>query len=117
MRLYWLVAALVLAALLASIHLYALPHFWYWYYPWLDLPVHLLGGMFMATAVIGVLGKYRPGVFLAAVVAGSLGWEVFELLINVDREANFALDTSLDLLMDTFGIVLPYAMARLTIWR
>ena len=117
MRLYWLLAALVLAALLASVHLYALPHFWYWHYPWLDLPVHLLGGMFMATAVIGVLGRSRPKLFFLAVLGGALGWELFEFVINADPEANFVLDTSFDLLMDTLGIVLSYAVARLTIWR
>ncbi|HEX8591288.1 MAG TPA: hypothetical protein VF696_00855 [Candidatus Paceibacterota bacterium] len=117
MRLAWLFAALVLAILLAGVHLYALPHFWYWYFPWLDLPVHLLGGAFMATAVIGVLGRFRPLVFLVVVTAGAVGWEVFELVVNVDREMNFVFDTSMDLLMDTLGIILSYATARLTIWR
>lgn len=117
MRLAWLIAALVLACLLAGVHLYALPNFWYWYFPWLDVPVHLLGGAFMATAVIGVLGRYQPKTFFAIVVAGAVGWELFELAINFRREANFVLDTSIDLLMDALGITLSYAVARLTIWR
>jgi len=117
MRLVWLFAALVLAALLAGVHLYALPNFWYWYFPWLDLPVHLLGGAFMATAVVGVLGRYRPKTFLLVVALGALGWEFFELLINAEREHNFVFDTALDLLMDTLGITLSYALARLSIWR
>ncbi|HEY4489458.1 MAG TPA: hypothetical protein VJA87_03175 [Candidatus Paceibacterota bacterium] len=117
MRLVWLLAALVLASLLAGVHLYALLHYWYWYFPWLDVPVHFLGGAFMATAVVGVLKNFRPKTFLLIVVAGAVGWEFFELLINVEREKNFLFDTSLDLLMDVLGIVLAYVAARLTIWR
>src|SRR5687767_1551870 len=104
MRLAWLIIALILAIALASVHLYALPHFWYWYFPWLDVPVHFLGGAFMAAAVIGTLGKFKPRTFLLVVAAGAVGWEVFEFFINAGREANFALDTALDLLMDAFGI-------------
>jgi hypothetical protein len=117
MRLPWLSAALVLAAALAWLHLTALGRYWYWYYPWLDVPVHFLAGAFMATAVIGVLGRFRPVIFLGAVVAGAIGWEAFEFVINAEREANFILDTSLDLLMDTLGIALAYGTARLTLWR
>lgn len=117
MRLAWLIAALVLALLLASVHVTALGNFWYWYFPWLDVPVHLLGGLFMGTAVVGVLGRYRPRVFLVVVVAGAIGWELFELAINYTREINFVFDTSLDLLMDAIGITLSYAVARLTLWR
>ena len=117
MRLAWLVAACVLAALLAGVHLYALPHYWYWYFPWLDVPVHLLGGLFMGTAVVGVLGRFRPRIFLIVVTVGAVGWELFELGINYTREINFVFDTALDLLMDAIGIILSYAVARLTIWR
>jgi hypothetical protein len=117
MRLAWLFAAFLLAALLASVHVFALDHFWYWYFPWLDVPVHLLGGLFMGTAVIGVLGQYRPRTFLVVVMLGAVGWELFELGINFTRELNFVFDTALDLLMDAIGITLSYAVARLTIWR
>jgi hypothetical protein len=117
MRLAWLFAAFILAAALASIHLTALPNLWYWYYPWLDTPVHLLGGAFMGAAVVGVLNVRKPKIFLVAIAAGALGWEVFEFFINADREANFILDTSLDLLMDSLGAILVYLAARLTIWR
>jgi hypothetical protein len=117
MRLAWLLAALVLAALLAGVHLYALPHYWYWYFPWLDVPVHFLGGAFMGAAVAGVLGAYKPRTFLLVVAFGAISWELFEFSINAEREANFILDTSLDLLMDALGITVSYAAARLTLWR
>ena len=110
-------AALTLAAALAWLHVTALGSYWYWYYPWLDVPVHFLAGALIATAVIGVLGSFRPYVFAASVLLGAVGWEVFELVINTEREANFILDTSLDLLMDVLGISISYAAARTTIWR
>jgi hypothetical protein len=117
-RLPWLLVALVLAAKLSWLHTTALGSYWYWYFPWLDVPVHFLAGAIMASAVIGVFGAvYRPYLFLLMMVVGAIGWEVFELFINYEREANFVLDTSLDLLMDTLGIIIIYALARLTIWR
>lgn len=117
MRLAWLLAACFLAAILALVHLTALERFWYWYFPWFDVPVHFLGGALMATAVIGVLHSYRPRVFLSVIFLGALGWEGFELLINAEREANFVLDTSIDLLMDALGAFVAYGIARLTLWR
>lgn len=117
MRLTWLIAALVLVTVLAAVHLYALPNYWYWYFPWLDVPVHFLGGMVMATAVIGVLGRYKPRTFLILTVGGAIGWELFQYFIYVQREANFIFDTSLDLLMDALGITLVYLIARITLWR
>jgi len=40
---------------------------------------------------------------LIVVVVVSIGWEFFEFTAGVPREANFAFDTSLDLLMDGVG--------------
>lgn len=117
MRLPWLIAALILALALAWLHVTALGSYWYWHFPWLDVPVHFLAGMLMATAVIGVFGSFRPYAFFVAVLAGAVGWEIFEFAINAERETNFIFDTSLDLLMDTLGIALVYGIARLTLWR
>jgi len=38
-----------------------------------------------------------------AVVSISVGWEAFELLAGIPREANYVLDTGLDLSMDAVG--------------
>jgi len=117
MRLPWLIAALILVTALAVVHLYALPHYWYWYFPWLDVPVHFLGGAVMASAVIGVVGTFKPRTFLLLVVGGAIGWELFEYVIYVAREANFVFDTALDLLMDALGALAVYLVARITVWR
>ena len=117
MRLFWLLAALVLASLLAYFQYVALEHFLYWRYLWLDTFMHFLGGLTVSTFLIALLDRHRAIVFLAGMFAIAAGWELFELGINAEREANFGFDTSLDLLMDAIGMSLGYLIARYTLWR
>lgn len=117
MRLAWLLAAFLFAAMLAYLQHQALANLWYWYYPWFDTLMHFIGGLTVATFLIALLDRRRALVFLAGMFAIAVGWEVFELGINAERERNFAFDTSLDLLMDALGMTLSYAVARTTIWR
>lgn len=117
MRLYWLFTALVLAALLALLQHMALEYLLYWRYLWFDTLMHFLGGATVASFGIALLEKHRAFVFLGGMLLIAVGWELFELAINAQREANFVFDTSLDLLMDACGMALAYIGARLTIWR
>lgn len=117
MRLPWLLAALVFAAALALLQHWALAEFLYWRYPWFDTMMHFLGGLAAATFVVGLLHRKRAQLFLVGMVLVAVGWEVFELAINAQREANFIFDTSLDLLMDTLGMATVYLTARLTLWH
>jgi len=117
MRLPWLLAALVLASLLAYLQYTALANLLYWYYPWFDTLMHFLGGLTVATFGIALLDKKRALAFIVGMLAIAVGWELFELGIHTEREANFTFDTSLDLLMDTLGMSLAYIIARYTIWR
>ncbi|MES2931825.1 MAG: hypothetical protein V4682_04010 [Patescibacteria group bacterium] len=117
MRLVWLFSALILAGILAFLQHYALANLLYWHYPWFDTMMHFLGGLTVATFGIVLLAKRRALVFLVAMFGIAVGWELFELLINAEREANFAFDTSLDLLMDALGMTVTYLTARLSIWR
>lgn len=117
MRLSWLFAALILASVLAVTQHLALENLWYWRYVWLDTFVHFLGGLTVGAFLVAILDRSRPLVFLAGMVAIAAGWELFELAINAQREANFAFDTALDLLMDALGMAAAYVLARFTIWR
>jgi hypothetical protein len=117
MRLSWLLAALVFASALAYLQHQALANLWYWYYPWFDTLMHFLGGLTVATFGIVLLNTRRAFVFLGGMLAIAVGWELFELAIHQEQEANFAFDTSLDLLMDALGMTLAYVAARLTLWR
>lgn len=117
MRLAWLVAALVLASLLAYFQYVALEHYLYWRYLWLDTFMHFLGGLALSSFLVAVLDKKRAIVFLVGMLTVAVGWELFELGINAEREANFGFDTALDLLMDAVGMSLGYLVARYTLWR
>lgn len=117
MRLSWLFGAFIFAAALVFLQHWALADFLYWRFPWFDTLMHFLGGLTVATFAIGLL--YRPRILLFALMMCSvaIGWEVFEFSIGTVREANFVLDTGLDLLMDTVGMSASYLVARLTLWR
>lgn len=118
MRLVWLLAALFVSGVLAFLQHIALADFLYWRYPWFDTPMHFLGGLAVGLFLAGVLGRrFKPLWFLMVLVAVFIGWEVFEYIIGTDRESNYVFDTALDLLMDTVGGLVPYTLARFTIWR
>lgn len=117
MRFAWLIAALILAGTLAYLQHTALEELLYWRYPWFDTLMHFVGGLTVATFGIALLAKRRAFVFLGAMLGVAIGWELFELAINAQREANFYFDTSLDLLMDAVGMSIAYIAARLSIWR
>ena len=117
MRLWWLIPALILAAGLAVLHTYALDTYLYWRFVWLDVPVHFVGGLAIAMLLIGVLQTFRPVAFLLLIVVAIAGWEVFEFVIQTQREANFVFDSSLDVLMGALGALVAYILARFTLWR
>ncbi|MDQ1299593.1 MAG: hypothetical protein QG636_261 [Patescibacteria group bacterium] len=79
--------------------------------------MHFLGGLALASFGVALLAKRRTLIFLGAMFGIAVGWELFELVINAEREANFVFDTSLDLLMDALGMAVTYFAARLSIWR
>lgn len=116
-RLYWLLAALVLAAALALLQSYALENYLYWRLWWFDIPMHILGGLAVGSFLIGFLIRFRPRLFLLGCLIIFVGWEVFEYLAGFPREANYAFDTALDLLDDTVGALVAYGIARITLWK
>jgi hypothetical protein len=117
MRIYWLLAALVLSALLSALNWWASVDFLYWRYEWFDLPMHFLGGLALGVFIIVLLGTFRPRLFLIGITAVAIGWEIFEYVFGLPREANYVLDTKIDLLMDALGATVAYSIARLTLWR
>lgn len=42
----------------------------------------------------------------------AFGWELFELWAGMPREANFAFDTTIDLIMDALGGICGYFLAK-----
>ena len=117
MRLPWLFAALVLSAILALFQWWAVTEFLYWRYPWSDIPMHYLGGVTLSVCLTAVLLHRRDYVYVSLLAAVFVGWEIFELIFGIPREANYPLDTILDLVMDTLGALTVYLVARKTLWR
>lgn len=99
----------------AVLHAAGLYLYLQWYFWWYDIMLHFLGGLWVALMFQWYAHKERRMVFiiptiLVVIVVGT-GWELFEVMIGSPREANFAFDTSLDILMDVLGGIVGYAWA------
>lgn len=110
----------VTGLLVAAFQALATPFSLYWVYHWFDIPMHFLGGMFVAfLALWSAHGASERGisftsypyrrlsamllfVVLAALIVG-IAWELFEVVTGMPRELNYQFDTALDLLLDVFG--------------
>lgn len=118
MRIHWLLAALGLALLMAAMHFYALANHLYWYYRWLDTPMHILGGAMMGAVLVGLLLRFRPYSYLFGVALGAIGWEIFEYVFGLSTgQPNYIWDTLHDVLNDALGALVVYCIARYTLWR
>lgn len=110
---------LISASVLAVIHVIALELYLYWQHLWLDIPMHMLGG---ATVALGIFALHDftkkfpsrllyPIPVLLFVLLVALSWEVFEIEAGIPIEANFAVDTMTDIIMDMLGGVIGYVVA------
>ena len=106
---------LVLILFIAVVNGLANEFSWYWRIPWLDMPMHFLGGFWIGSVALWFFSPRIPeqslNVFLisllAVVVIGGL-WELFEFNIGTMTfvpEQNGILDTSSDLVFDIIGSV------------
>lgn len=112
---------LVALSILAGVHMIALELFLYWRYLWLDVPVHVLGG------IVVVLGAYTFNElklplahFLVAsfkhtiifVVIVMIAWEVFEVWAGNPIMDNYIFDTTIDLIAGLTGGLIGYFLAK-----
>lgn len=107
-------------SLLVSIHLLANTFFLYWKYPWLDMPMHLLGGVTIAMGMalpyvsrLSIARRFSPlATTLIAVCIFGIGWEVYELGTGTSvYKDGFWPDTILDIAMDFLGGLIGYGVA------
>jgi hypothetical protein len=117
MRSSWLWCALILSAALAALNLLAFEYFLYWRYEWFDVFMHLLGGATIGAFLVGLLGRYRPFLYLAVFFVVVISWEILEYTFGIPRKDNYIFDTALDLLIGFIGTLMTYALARKTLWR
>lgn len=104
-----------------GIHSIALMLHLYWVFPWFDILMHFLGGVWVGLFLLWFLyysdylsptllpKKTLASILLFGFLLGLL-WEVFEIIVQsktgVRFEGNWALDTAIDLGMDIFGTTL-----------
>lgn len=114
---------LLLATLLviAVVHTVSINFFLYWKYVWLDIPMHVLGGVACALgyATLPFFGVKFSEVhtslfwFLSFTLLIGLVWEVFEYCAGVSRiETDFIFDTAFDFGMDAVGGILGYVLIK-----
>ena len=110
----------VALSILGVVHAVATSFYLYWTYPWLDIPMHALGG---AVVSLGFLTFFstpvREGfiksllITLAVVLFVGAAWEVFEFVsVIAGSEPGYVPDTILDFAMDIIGGFIGYAVAR-----
>ncbi len=89
----------------------------YWRYEWLDIPMHIFGGILLML-IIGSLitmrilpyrffETWRLPLVLALVLGG---WELFGIMRYSGLKSGFWFDTSLDLLCGTVGLALGHSI-------
>lgn len=118
LRIHWLLAALFSAGILLAAHIYALDTHLYYTYRWLDIPMHMLGGLTVGLLAIAFFDIRRPRAFLALVLAVAIGWEIFEYIFSISTgQPDYWFDTIHDIVNDMVGGIVAYALARYTVWR
>lgn len=93
----------------------ALRHELFFFVPWIDIPMHFLGGVVIGLLAYFIFIAYSSrhensvqvrhavtNVLLAVFLMGIL-WEVYEVIFNLTEEFNYWQDTLIDLLMDMSG--------------
>ena len=110
---------LISGSILAVVHILALELFLYWRYWWFDIPMHVLGGVVVALGIF-TLYDFLPKLprqylslipIISSVLIIALVWEVYQLLIGIPIEADYEVDTIIDLIMGTLGGVIGYLVA------
>lgn len=122
----------VLVWIIALIHVAAEYYAWYWTFRWFDIPMHILGGIWLGLATLWLCNQARYAwckflcivnrTFLTAIVGGvcvGLVWEIYEFCIwqytGFAHSQDYALDTVLDLVNVVVGAVIgAWAYQRLT---
>ncbi len=85
-----------LLTLILVIHIFASIYYWYWTYPWLDMPMHFLGGFWLAMVYFWRSQKLQTSTdskheSALLIIIGCLGfvaligvlWEFFEFFCDI----------------------------------
>jgi hypothetical protein len=110
---------LITGSIIAVVHYLAMSLELYWRYWWLDIPMHVVGGVFIlllwATMIdLRVVTRSSMRVKTAVIVVGIVIvlWEVFGVVVEQGFKVDFVTDTSIDLLCGAVGGAIGYILVR-----
>lgn len=119
-------AALFSALVLALFHEAALNQSWYYYYPAIDIPIHILGGFAVGLLVflllVSGLRRHIPKgtsrrkqlyVIVFGTLIISVVWEVLELVLYLTNDAGLSHETMKDILFGGVGAVLAWVFIQI----
>ncbi len=112
-----LATQLVVLLGIASTHWFALEHFLYWHWWWLDILMHTSGGLWIALASVwaSLRINMRPAFFTIIVLALLIGtaWEVFEYMNGIAAPPSvYLIDTIGDMFAVLLGAIVGYFATR-----
>lgn len=120
-----IITLFVAAISLAVLHDLALRLNWYYFYPSIDIPLHILGGfvvglftyvfaMVSAQSEVHQLAPFRLlfVVILATLFVGLI-WETMELVFYLTKDAGLSLETLSDVIFGIVGSVLAWSLTWL----
>ena len=102
---------------LAVLTWFAVAYALYWRIWWLDIPMHVFGGMWAGLCGAWILARrghsFQLAWCLAFTLSVGVAWEVFEYAegIAMPRYLNCPLDTAMDLAMGLVGGALGWLLA------
>ncbi len=111
--------AFVTSTTIALIHSLAMAFELYWRYSWLDIPMHIFGGVLfvllwgvlidVGLVTVTSLRKKRLAMLGGIVL---VSWEVFGVILEQGFKENFLADTTMDILCGVVGIIIGYFIVR-----
>lgn len=112
-----IIGLFILAGAVFILNKLAITHFLYWRFWWYDIMMHFLGGTLIGGLSVWGASYFRPSlsrrqllyVGLIGIAAVGIGWEFFEFFTGqYVGQANIAMDTMQDLIMDTLGTIVAW---------
>ncbi|MEO6536755.1 MAG: hypothetical protein ABIT47_03590 [Candidatus Paceibacterota bacterium] len=110
--------ALVLTALLLTMHLYALSTYFYWHHRWFDIPMHILGGVAIGSFLLAFFNTQRTFFYFACMLIVTVVWEIFEYYAGISRgQPDYWFDTIKDIVDGMIGASITFLIAKKSAWH
>ena len=117
-----LLISIITIIFIAVFHYLALKNSWYWTVKWIDIPVHILGGFWVAITVLWIslnikhidsINGYKKRallVMLIPVLVVGISWEIFELIFKITNlhDVGYWSDTLSDILNGFIGGIIAF---------